>query len=102
MSIDYRKLFFDFGNNVVNAAASPRGAIQRGVIFSNVQQKKNAGPAGVWCTGKFSNICRFEYFGFSINGKTTYIDEKGLYQQTRLIDTAFPLTSATIGDLNVK
>jgi len=102
MSIDDGKLFFDFGNNVVNAAVTPRGAIQRGIIFSNVLQKNSAAPAEVWCTYEFSNICRFERFGFSLNGKTTYINDKGLHQQTRLIHGALPITSATIGDLKVK
>jgi len=102
LSIDDGKLFFDFGNNVVNGAVNSRGSIQRGIVFSKVRQKKIAAPPGVWCHYSFFNACRFEHFGISTQGKTTYIDDKGLKQQTRLIEGSFPMTSTNIGDLKIK
>ena len=102
LSLDDGKLFFDLGNNMVNAAVGPRGTIQRALIFSGIERKPmTAGLPGVWYSYDFLNICRSDRFGFQIGGELVYLDKIGLKQETRLIDGAFSLASVQIDDLKI-
>lgn len=101
--VDDARLFFDVGNNAINAAVSPRGAIHRAMIFTGTGGSPNLPQLpGVWLTYNYLNFCHDTTFSFKTNAEFIDAAAKGLNQETSLIIGAFPLTKVRINDLIIR